>query len=388
MKISAKKSFTFIAIVIAFLGFLVILGAFWDHEYRPSQNTSSHEFSPGLSANLSKIIEDILNKPDILEKPLVSPVKEIQQQKGVTWTTHEYAVHLKTQKVLSGIIYELSEAIYANGGETFQTYSQPKEQKATLVVGVKTFITHILVFTWQTPPIADPSLTQPKPTDSVQQLRAAIVIDDLGANKHVVYRLLDFQEDLTFSILPHLKESTAIATILHEHQKETLLHLPMEPQSYPENFPGKGAIMMNMSLETIQQIIDRDLRTVPFVVGVNNHMGSRLTANHEKMQKVLQVLRQHNLFFLDSRTTNASVAYTLAQQLSIPSAERKVFLDNEPGVHYAKSQLYELVSLAEQGKPAIAIGHPHETTLQALKEILPEFKQKNIKIIRASQLLN
>ena len=146
--------------------------------------------------------------------------------------------------------------------------------------------------------------------------------------------------------------------------------------------------MMNMSLETIQQIIDRDLRTVPFVVGVNNHMGSRLTANHEKMQKVLQVLRQHNLFFLDSRTTNASVAYTLAQQLRIPSAERKVFLDNEPGVHYAKSQLYELVSLAEQGKPAIAIGHPHETTLQALKEILPELKQKNIKIIRASQLLN
>ena len=105
------------------------------------------------------------------------------------------------------------------------------------------------------------------------------------------------------------------------------------------------------------------------------------------MRVVLQNLAHHHLFFLDSRTTASSVAYSLAQQLGVRSAKRKVFLDVVPQIDFVKNQLHELASLAEQGKPAIAIGHPKEVTLQALKEILPEFKRRNIKIVRVSQFM-
>ncbi len=388
MRIDVKKLFTFIIMAVAFLGFLIILGAFWDNEYYSSPRTSSHKFPAGISANLTRVIKFILNKSAMLEEPLIKPVTETSQQKTVTWTTYEYTVRLKSPKILSSLMHELSDAIYANGGEIFQTYTQPKAQKATLVVGLKTFITHRIVFTWHTPRIAEAPSGQTKPADSDRQFTAAIIIDDLGSSKYVVYRLLDFQEDFTFSILPHLKQSAEIATILHERQKEILLHLPMEPRDYPEQFPGKGAIMMAMSPEIIHQTIEQNLQTVPFVVGVNNHMGSRITSDHEKMHTVLQTLHRHNLFFLDSRTTNASVAYRVAQQLGVVAAERKIFLDAEPGFEFVKKQLRELASLAEQGKPAIAIGHPKEVTLQALEEILPEFKQRNVTIVRVSQFIH
>jgi polysaccharide deacetylase 2 family uncharacterized protein YibQ len=227
----------------------------------------------------------------------------------------------------------------------------------------------------------------PQPERPTAQFRTAIVIDDLGSNVFVVQRLLDLNEDFTFSILPHLEKSAEVATLLHERQKEAFLHLPMEPQSYPATSPGKGAIMTNMDSEQIRQTIEENLQTVPFVAGVNNHMGSRLTADWEKMQVVLQHLRNHQLAFLDSRTTGATVAYKVARQLGLKTAQRKVFLDVMPGTDFVKSQLYELASLAEQGKPAIAIGHPKPETLQALEEMLPEFKRRNIKIVRVSEFM-
>ena len=145
--------------------------------------------------------------------------------------------------------------------------------------------------------------------------------------------------------------------------------------------------MSNMAPKQVHQMIAQNLQTVPFAVGVNNHMGSRLTADREKMHVVLQNLSHHQLFFLDSRTTASSVAYSLAQQLGVKSAERKVFLDVIPHIDFVKNQLHELASLAEQGKPAIAIGHPKEATFQALKEMAPEFKRRNIKIVRVSQFM-
>lgn len=382
-----QKILTFLVIVAACGGMLIVLGAFWESKDDLLENTSSHTFPARTFARLSNVIERTLNKSGIVETPPVTPVKKTLKQDTLNWTMYEYTVHLTSSSILSNIVYELSEAISTNGGEIFQTYVQLNKQKATLVIGVETFITHSIMFTWEVPPISKTPSSQPRSVDSSKYFKAAIVIDDLGANKHAVYRLLDLQEDFTFSILPHLKHSTEIAKILHEYQKEILLHLPMQPQGYPVKFPGKGTIMVNMSHNEIEQIIQQDLQTVPFVSGVNNHMGSLLTMDYQKMQSVLQVLRRYDLFFLDSRTTAKTVAYKVAQQLGIASAERKVFLDVIPQVNFVKNQLNELASLAEQGKPAIAIGHPKEATFQALKEMLPEFKRRNIKIVRVSQFM-
>jgi len=361
---------------------LIIIGAFWETDYNPLQKISSPTFPVERSVRLRNVVEAELTRSGILK---VSSHKKNIQQDTLTWTAYEYAVHLEKATLFSEIAYALSESIYANGGQIFQTYFRSKERKASIVIGVDSFITHTIVLTWNAPPVAEATPT-PTQTDSTGKFRVAIVIDDLGASEEAVHRLLDFGEDFTFSVLPHLERSTEIATLLHERQKEILLHLPMEPQGY--EYPGKGAIMVNMTPEVIQQTIEQNLQAVPYVVGVNNHMGSGLTANPEKMQVVLQTLQHHNLFFLDSRTTGRSVAYKKAQQLGLKSAERKVFLDVEPQYDLVRDQLLKLALLAEQGKPAIAIGHPKEVTLRALKEMLPEFKRRNIKIVRLSQFVH
>jgi polysaccharide deacetylase 2 family uncharacterized protein YibQ len=317
----------------------------------------------------------------------VVPIKTTEQPDPVSWGRYDYTVRLKTFTTFSNLMYGLSEAIHASGGEIFQTYFQPDKQRATIVIGVGSFITHNIIFSWLPSPVFPESSPSPAQNETTKHFNVAIVIDDLGANTQVVSRLLEFNEDFTFSILPHQEKSTEIATLLHKHHKEILLHLPMEPQNYPAQSPGEGAIMSNMAPQRVHQTIAQNLQTVPFAVGVNNHMGSRLTADWERMHVVLQNLAYHQLFFLDSRTTASSVAYSLAQQLGVKSAERKVFLDVIPEIDFVKNQLHELVSLAEQGKPAIAIGHPKEATLHALKEMMPEFKLRNIKIVRVSQFM-
>ncbi|PIE33045.1 hypothetical protein CSA56_13415 [candidate division KSB3 bacterium] len=384
-----RKMFTLcLAIVIAALG-VFALGAFWERE--PEGDLSSPPIFPARSsAQLSTVIEDVLTRANVTFTSSDSPQEYSHssgQEQKIRWIKHEYEASLEERATLSPMIRHLSEAMTTHGGEIFQTYVDPGEGQARLVIGVGTFITHHLVFTWPPPSVIEEALPVPTET-SAAQFRAAIVIDDLGSNLFTVQRLLDLEEDLTFSVLPHLEKSVEVARLVHEQQREVFLHLPMEPLRYPEYRPGEGAVMTNMGSEQIRATIDRDLQTVPFASGVNNHMGSRLTADRNTMQVVLEHLHNRRLGFMDSRTTGDSIAYTLAQQLGVKSAQRKVFLDNDATVPAVKAQLEKLAVLAEQGgPPAIAIGHPKEATLQALQEMLPEFERRNIRIVRASTFM-
>jgi polysaccharide deacetylase 2 family uncharacterized protein YibQ len=375
--------FTIIGILVL-LSFIII-GAFWGTDYNPLQDRSSPVFPIEKSVRLCSVIETELNRPGVLET--TRHEKNVHQE-HVTWTAYEYAVRIEKPAVFSEIAAMLSESIAANDGQIFQTYFQAAERKASIVVGIGSFITHTLVLTWDLPlsPVVE-APPQSAPGAAKGQFKAAIIIDDLGASEQIVRRLLDLGEDFTFSVLPHFEESTAIATLLHDHQKEILLHLPMEAQNHSSGYAGKGAIMVKMTPDIIQRTIQQDLQFVPYVVGVNNHMGSRLTTDPAKMQTVLQTLHQDGLFFLDSRTTPSSIAYKTAQQLGVKSAERKVFLDVIPQYDFVKQQLLELAALAERGEPAIAIGHPKDATLRALKVMLPEFKRRNIQIVRLSQFV-
>lgn len=328
---------------------------------------------------LHTIIEAEFLRPGVIQKNIRESA--VEQEAG-SWTSFDYTVHVERQGVFSEIAYALSEVVPANGGKIFQTYFQQEGHEASISLGIDAFITHTISVTWDALPQETPVPVQEQ---SSGKYLAAIVIDDLGASDYAVQRLLNMGADFTFSVLPHLEKSASIATRLHEEQKEILLHLPMEPQGY--EYPGTGAILMNMTADAIQRAIHEDLQTVPFAVGVNNHMGSRLTASAEKMQAVVQTLREQNLFFLDSRTSGRTVAYKTAQQLGLRSAERKVFLDSIPGYDFARSQLQELAALAEQGKTAIAIGHPKDATLKALEDMLPEFRERNIDIVRLSQFV-
>ncbi|PID58526.1 hypothetical protein CSB45_03000 [candidate division KSB3 bacterium] len=364
---------------------LILVNAFRKGEYIPlSVTRSTAPFPDKASERLSHSLQNIFEQSALIHayrKTSVTPPDNGEERPGKR--RQEYHARLERKAELPRVIERISTEIESHGGKIFQTYVDSHKQQAVIVIGVESAITHQLVLTWK-PPVTTP--TPPTtPSEPPARFRAAIIIDDLGSNLSFINSLLDLNADLTYSILPHLQKSTEIATMLHERQKEILLHLPMEPQDYPAISPGKGALFSRMTRDQIQRTIEWDLQSVPFASGVNNHMGSKLTSNWGAMKAVLEYLHAHKLFFVDSRTSGSTIAYTLAQQIGLQSAQRQVFLDVVPETQAVKAQLQKLALLAEQGKPAIAIGHPKSATLKALQNMLPEFRARHIQIVRISE---
>jgi uncharacterized protein len=218
-------------------------------------------------------------------------------------------------------------------------------------------------------------------------LRAAIIIDDLGNDAAAAKKLLALPYPLTFSVLPGLAHSARTAAEVYSSGREVMLHLPMEPRPGAAALPGPGEIKVGMTDPEVARIIARDLATVPHARGVNNHMGSLATADPVLMAEVMRVLAQRQLFFVDSRTTAQSAALNVARRMGVPAFYRSVFLDDAESVDYSLGQLRQFRYAIEERGMAIAIGHPHPTTIQALKEFLPELERDDIELVPASDLL-
>ena len=138
--------------------------------------------------------------------------------------------------------------------------------------------------------------------------RIALIIDDLGRDLRTVRRLLALETPLTFSILPSETYARRVAELVHEEEREVLIHLPMEPRGYPDKKPGADALMVAMTDEEIRTRMDKFLTQVPYAVGGNNHMGSRFTEDRDGMRVVIDYLREGNLFFVESLTSHRSLA--------------------------------------------------------------------------------
>jgi polysaccharide deacetylase 2 family uncharacterized protein YibQ len=215
--------------------------------------------------------------------------------------------------------------------------------------------------------------------------RAAIIIDDLGQDLEAARKLLALPYPITCSVLPYLVHSAATAEEAHRAGHEVMLHLPMEPDSVAR--PGPGEIRVGMRRAEVARIIGEDLSSVPYAAGANNHMGSRATTDARLMAAVIQVLADRRLFFVDSRTTPASVALDAARRQGLPTFFRSVFLDDSETVPYTLGQLREFRRVIEERGVAIAIGHPYPSTLTALARFLPELERDDIQLLPASQLV-
>jgi polysaccharide deacetylase 2 family uncharacterized protein YibQ len=215
--------------------------------------------------------------------------------------------------------------------------------------------------------------------------RAAIVIDDMGQELEPARELLRLPYPLTFSVLPHLAYSHQTAELAHQKGHAVMLHLPMEPEAVSDRGPGQ--IRGGMGEEDVVRIVNADLESVPFVSGVNNHMGSRATADPALMSEVMSVLAHRKLYFVDSRTSGASVALNAARRAGLPAFYRSVFLDDEQNVDYTLGQLSQFRRVIENKGIAVAIGHPHPSTIKALTEFLPEFAKDDIELVPASKLV-
>jgi polysaccharide deacetylase 2 family uncharacterized protein YibQ len=215
--------------------------------------------------------------------------------------------------------------------------------------------------------------------------RAAIVIDDLGQELKPARELLRVPYALTFSVLPDLPQSWATAAAAHESDREVMLHLPMEPLSAAAN-PGAGAIRVGMPGNEVDRVIDSDLESVPYVAGVNNHMGSRATSDPALMAEVMKKLAARRLYFIDSRTAGSTVALDAARRAGMPAFYRSVFLDDTESVDYTLGQLRRLRDTVQTQGVALAIGHPHPTTITALESFLPSLERDDIELVPASRL--
>ncbi len=159
-------------------------------------------------------------------------------------------------------------------------------------------------------------------------LRAAIVIDDVGNDLEATRKLLALDYPLTFSVLPYVRYSRISAEEAHRSGHEVMLHLPMEPEPGAHASPGEGAILVGMNAAEVRKAVESDLEAVPFVAGVNNHMGSRATREAALMDEVMKTLAGHRLYFIDSRTTATSLALDTARRQHLPAFYRTVFLDD------------------------------------------------------------
>ena len=226
-----------------------------------------------------------------------------------------------------------------------------------------------------------PSVTPPEDLPLV-----CIIIDDVGYDRKLANKFLSLEVPFTFSVLPFSPFQEAITKAAGLKHVEIMLHLPMEPDEYPKVDPGPGALLTSMSPDELIRQLTLDIRSVPGIKGVNNHMGSKLTAVSSQMYQVFSILKKEGLFFIDSRTSVNTLCKPSARLLQVPFAERDIFLDHVETAEFVRKQLDALIQKAQQNGRAIGIGHPHLITYQVLKEMLPEL-QKKVRLVPASQLV-
>ena len=213
----------------------------------------------------------------------------------------------------------------------------------------------------------------------------AIVIDDVGLDRPRSRRAWELPGPLTMSFLPYAKDLRDQSRAARARGHELMLHLPMEPTG--RNDPGPGALLVSMSDAEIRQRTTSALDSFEGFAGVNNHMGSRFTAFRPGMETVMRQLRPRGLMFLDSRTTRESVGEQTAQDQSVPVIVRHVFLDDDESIEAVRRKLADAEAVARRQGFVVAIGHPHETTLQALSEWLPTVQGKGLALAPATAVL-
>jgi polysaccharide deacetylase 2 family uncharacterized protein YibQ len=228
----------------------------------------------------------------------------------------------------------------------------------------------------------------PPPVEPVEQgPRVAIIMDDMGNDTFSARELLAIDLEVTFAVLPETESSTETARLAHAQGREVMLHLPMEPIGYPHPNPGRNALLTRLSAEEIRARISSYLQQVPHAVGGNNHMGSRFTQHEEGMRVVLDELARHNLFFVDSLTTNGSVTRRLAADRGVPFGRRSLFLDNDADVEKIRRQIRKLISLALREGEAVGICHPYPETMEALRREQESFAAAGVKVVPVSNLV-
>jgi len=209
----------------------------------------------------------------------------------------------------------------------------------------------------------------------------SIIIDDLGQSSERDNRTLALPGPVTMAVMPDTPHATTFARQAHKAGKTVILHMPMDPAT------GPYAWHPVVPLTELAKRLDAALAKVPYAAGINNHMGSRMTAQRQPMAWLMGELQQRHLFFVDSRTSAATVAAAEAQRIGLANVSRDVFLDDVRTSEAITAQLQEGVALARRQGSAVLIGHPYPQTLAVLEREMPRLQSQGIELITLQQMI-
>jgi polysaccharide deacetylase 2 family uncharacterized protein YibQ len=214
----------------------------------------------------------------------------------------------------------------------------------------------------------------------------ALIIDDLGYRPSNDKRAIMLPGQICYAFLPNTPHAKKLSLLAYQHDKEIMLHLPME--SVQGRAEEKNVLTTKMDKDTFIKILDENITAVPNISGLNNHMGSLLSQSSQHMNWLMSYLITKNLFFIDSRTSSKTIAEEVAHDYRIPSTRRNVFLDHVHTLKAINKQFQRLIKIAKKNGSALAIGHPFELTLSFLEKNLPKLEKQGIKLVSVKELID
>jgi uncharacterized protein len=225
--------------------------------------------------------------------------------------------------------------------------------------------------------------TEPK------QLKASIIIDDFGGGTGGVRDFLEGDIPITAAVMPFTESSKAHAEWAHKNGFEVIVHLPMQPKKGKASWLGPKPITVDLSHKQVKQRVEEALKSVPYAVGMNNHMGSLAVEDEDIVRAIVEVAKERKLYLIDSGTSPNSKFPEIAKELGVPLLRRDVFLDDISSSSHVRKQMVKLAKITEINGKGIAIGHVGVTgkvCSVGIFQSMEEFKKRKIKIVPTSEL--
>lgn len=338
--------------------------------------------------DLAARIERIADRHGPLQLIRDDPIEKVDGVFVRTWR-----VVLPDADAVQAFVADVGREAVARGASSQPVERGPRDAaRLRIAAGVEAFDLRIEIAAPRVARATPVPTPQPTPTPTVrptlpadQRGKLAILLDDAGQSLDLVDRAARLPGEVAFAVLPFLPKSSETAAAVHRAGHEVWLHLPMEATG-GEN-PGPGAVMVDMTPDDVRRTVHSALNSVPHAIGVNNHMGSRATADLRTMTWVMQELSARDVAFLDSRTTVQTVAESAARAQGVPTGRRHVFLDNERSRAAIEAQLAEAEYRARADGEAIAIGHLNQVMVEVLESRLPAIGRRGVDLVRASELM-
>ncbi|MEW8956152.1 divergent polysaccharide deacetylase family protein [Clostridium sp.] len=223
-----------------------------------------------------------------------------------------------------------------------------------------------------------------------EKVKIAIVIDDFGNGGEGTEEMLNLNIPITAAVMPFAPYGSEEARMAKEKGKEVIIHMPMEPEQGKAHWLGKRPILSSLSSEEVEKRVREAVDEVNVAKGMNNHMGSKITKDERVLREIFKILKEKDMFFLDSKTTGKSKVPELCKEMGIPYYERDVFLDHVHSLENVEKQMENAYKIAREKGYAVIIGHVGaqggKITVNGIKNKIENFQKRGVEFVFISQI--